>query len=630
MARPSIAISPPHPTTSTSKLERHHLSPTSDDDSSPSSHHTASSESDSDPDLARQNFYRSSISALPTNLSSSSSASEPDAPYTPTRPSLHHLRTSSRRSGTPRTARRDVGPKPAHSRPGAKRATREEKQDPPPDLPLVLLHVTLLPLPREWGCKGVEGALKEETRRRLELLRGRVGGEVGRRGLLVAHPGGEYEVLEERVLRSLGVEGRRVEDGHFVGGVGMGEDEEVDEEEREEEDEKEERVDSGTEGEEGARKCGTCCKRVGGLEDGVGGKRRWDVQVFAGNGRMTADTWALSWGEMEMVDVLVTPWVSGEERTGLEKALAAEAEQERFREKEEKHEQEREAKELKEAHAVQAKKVQDWEEEWRRSRKEETEKRLLETAQMEEKMAALEAHIMDLHDSQQRREHSKAELRKPRHTFEDLPPAFKPEQVPIEVLLRNYLLLLAKDFRNIAIVVLLAVTVMLSMQVVALQSAGQLDRFDSCKAIGQSLAESLAQLKLQNERVVANDSWIPIQQMIGPSVDVASSAAIQVLPVEHMSVEQTLQPVPEQAMEEQVESRKVVGEMQESEQVLDEPVEPQRAPDEKRGFKHMVHKLVESPEMTEDTYEAKQMGVVNGEVSDSIVIETLNGIYDEV
>lgn len=447
---------------------------------------------------------------------------------------------------------------------------------------------------------------------------------MGRRGLLVAHPGGEYEVLEERVLRSLGVEGGRVRDGHFFGAGDV----EVEEEAYGEEGE--ERVDSGNEVEEGSRKCRTCCKRVGGLEDGVAGKRRWDVQVFAGNGRMTADTWALSWEEMEMVDVLVTPWVSGEEQAGLEKALAAEAEQERFREKEEKDEQERDAKELKEAHAVQAKKVQDWEEEWRRSREEETEKRLLETAQIEEKMAALEAQIMDLHDSQQRQEHSKAEMREPRHTFEDLPPAFKPEQVPIEVLLRNYLLLLAKDFRNIAIVVLLAVTVMLSMQVIALQSAGQLDRFDSCKAIGQSLAESLAQLKLQNARVVANDSWIPVQQMIGPSVDVASSAVIQVLPVEHMSVEQTLQPVPEQAMEEQVESRKVVDEMQESKQVVDEPVEPQRAPDEKRGFKHMVHKPVESPEVIEDTYEAKQMGMVDDEVSDSIVIETLNGMYDEM
>ncbi|KAI5842820.1 hypothetical protein BZA05DRAFT_411534 [Tricharina praecox] len=122
--------------------------------------------------------------------------------------------------------------------------------------PLVLLHVTLLFLP---GAE--EAILNKITPTMLE------------RGLLVEHPRGDYQLLEELIIDSLGLDDAAI--------AGM----EGDDDEEEEED-------------EWAKSLGV--RRVK-------AKSKWELRVYAANGLMTPGAWKRVWGEMERVDVEVGP-----------------------------------------------------------------------------------------------------------------------------------------------------------------------------------------------------------------------------------------------------------------------------------------------------------------------------------
>lgn len=120
--------------------------------------------------------------------------------------------------------------------------------------PLVLLHVTLLFLP------GAEEAIVNKiTPTMLE------------RGLLVEHPRGDYQLLEELIIDSLGLDDATI--------PGMEDDDE------EEED-------------EWAKSLGV--RRVK-------AKSKWELRVYAANGLMTPGAWKRVWGEMERVDVEIGP-----------------------------------------------------------------------------------------------------------------------------------------------------------------------------------------------------------------------------------------------------------------------------------------------------------------------------------
>jgi hypothetical protein len=119
--------------------------------------------------------------------------------------------------------------------------------------PLVLLHVTLLFLP---GAE--EAILRKITPTMLE------------RGLLIEHPRGDYQLLEELIIDSLGL------DEALVPGQEDQEDE-MDEWERS----------------LGVRR--------------LQGKRKWELRVYAANGLMTPGAWKRVWGEMERIDAEVGP-----------------------------------------------------------------------------------------------------------------------------------------------------------------------------------------------------------------------------------------------------------------------------------------------------------------------------------
>ena len=170
--------------------------------------------------------------------------------------------------------------------------------------PLVLLHVTVLPL--SWNYSHAMSApdlppalqiVKDNWR----LLQGQLGEAVLERGILLPHPQDDYEVLEERLLEALELPVRPrakiLKCGHYMGSETPSSDDEgrdqffqVDE-----------------------RKwcdiCGKDVKLEGSLVESS--EKRFRVKIYASNGLMRAGAWAACWREMERVDVELQPFIEG-------------------------------------------------------------------------------------------------------------------------------------------------------------------------------------------------------------------------------------------------------------------------------------------------------------------------------
>jgi len=215
----------------------------------------------------------------------------------------------------------------------------------PQHLPLVLLHVTILPMQMPYSnelmCRIMPEWLVENYRILEEKLQDIV---LMRRGLLIQHPREEYDVLEERILESLELKvPRLLKCGHFVGP-----DDESSEDEEHDDDRsvrgdsigRGSRMSGGTvtvedEGEDGysasnlndAGVCLDCHRQVKKPGNGVGaGNKRWDIKIYAANGLMRAGAWSAAWSEMERCDVEITPWIPNDVRKAIEKRLAEEKE----------------------------------------------------------------------------------------------------------------------------------------------------------------------------------------------------------------------------------------------------------------------------------------------------------------
>ncbi|EWC47163.1 hypothetical protein DRE_03532 [Drechslerella stenobrocha 248] len=171
---------------------------------------------------------------------------------------------------------------------------------PSPDAPpLVLLHVTLLPLPAQGAASSV---LANHLRRMISPT-------VVARGLLLPHPNDDYDALVAMVAENLGLDQETpppfkraptsaTDDGcasHSEGSY---------------------IASSGDEAQEPY--CPTCSRRRLKPEDARHNKPRrvrqsrkqndkwYSINIFASNGLMRAGAWSRSWEEMERVDVEVT------------------------------------------------------------------------------------------------------------------------------------------------------------------------------------------------------------------------------------------------------------------------------------------------------------------------------------
>ncbi|KAI0834275.1 hypothetical protein F5Y06DRAFT_174661 [Hypoxylon sp. FL0890] len=195
--------------------------------------------------------------------------------------------------------------------------------------PLVLLHVTLLPLRWVWGdllnnldtdeMSDQAKSLRESWR----ILQDRIGDTVIERGILLGHPQNDYELLEERLLEALELPLRRrariLECGHYLGPSNEGSVTE----------------DEGSEDEWGSVRsravdrrhwCSTCKNEI--RYDSLGTGKIFRVKVYASNGLMRAGAWAACWKEMERVDVELEPIVEPAVQEELVRLAAAHQERE--------------------------------------------------------------------------------------------------------------------------------------------------------------------------------------------------------------------------------------------------------------------------------------------------------------
>lgn len=250
--------------------------------------------------------------------------------HQPSNPSFEAKRSSpsvkSGRSPTGRASQR-TGTNP--------RAGREE-------FPLVLLHVTLIPLSLPYSRSTLQRVLSADVLAAHTLLQQKLNATVVGRGLLIPHPQEEYEVLEDRILEALDLRVPRIlKCGHFLGGerrrrtslcggrgnAGGAEGSVFSE------------MDSGFQS--GAstasgedmdirdhdyehlsleETCSSCPRQLKlpshGAKDAHG--RRWDMRVYAANGLMRDGAWCAAWREMERVDVEIGVLITDEVRARLE------------------------------------------------------------------------------------------------------------------------------------------------------------------------------------------------------------------------------------------------------------------------------------------------------------------------
>ncbi|KAH0555862.1 hypothetical protein GP486_006191, partial [Trichoglossum hirsutum] len=291
--------------------------------------------------------HSDSVSELPDEVLAYEGA-RPRSPYTPVK-----QRSPFRNPSSVRAIQLDVTPPFNHSgymtsplsgrhklstpsRNGTPRSIRSEsvkkKAGPKKEYPLILLHVTLLPITFPYSLELMMSVLPPYIIENYNLLKDKATETVLERGILVPHPREDYELLEERLLESLELKIPRIlQCGHFH----------LDKEDYDSED------DSCASEDGDADICADCGRRIRDGRRGAGsGHKRWSIKIYAANGLMRAGAWAAAWREMERVDVEIEPWIPEDLRRELDmrRLEQEEAEEQRRREAEE-EELQREAEE---------------------------------------------------------------------------------------------------------------------------------------------------------------------------------------------------------------------------------------------------------------------------------------------
>ncbi|KAK1967649.1 hypothetical protein LY78DRAFT_679966 [Colletotrichum sublineola] len=202
--------------------------------------------------------------------------------------------------------------------------------------PLVLLHVTLLPLRWQWAEileQTSSDALSPEAKTLREAwhhLHDRVADTVCERGILLSHPQEDYEILEERLLEALDLPLRRrarvLECGHYIGPsneMTAGNDSDS------EEDEYDDDAAAAARRRSGAlvktHWCHTCRHDI--RYESLGPGKIFRIKVYASNGLMRTGAWAACWKEMERVDVEIEPIVESAVLDELERLVFAQSQQ---------------------------------------------------------------------------------------------------------------------------------------------------------------------------------------------------------------------------------------------------------------------------------------------------------------
>ena len=190
------------------------------------------------------------------------------------------------------------------------------------EYPLVLLHLTLLPIPLIYSQQTMESVLPPSILENWKLLLEKATPTVLERGILIPHPKEDYDLLEERLLESLELKTPRIlKCGHFH----LSAEEEADILAADGE------SDSDNDDANDVDNCLDCGRRIRDGRFGTAGEgsKRWNIKLFAANGLMRAGAWNAAWREMERVDVEILPWMEEDMKRDLE--LRREEEEEKLR-----------------------------------------------------------------------------------------------------------------------------------------------------------------------------------------------------------------------------------------------------------------------------------------------------------
>lgn len=228
-----------------------------------------------------------------------------------------------RRSGSQMSSYSARSSYSTHSSP-TKRSSRSNRGSPQKatsnlrkEFPLVLLHCTMLPPTLLSQATSHEDALicdllPEPYQKRWHHLRDKLveDVEIKTRGILIAHPREDYDLLEERLLESLDLERPRIRHNHYFSTDNNGTDSGFESGSTTGDDNDGDGPDD--------TKCPDCGRKLRTDETA----RKWEVKVFAANGLLRAGAWGAAWQEMEKVDVEVRVWLPEDTRRDLEAKIA--------------------------------------------------------------------------------------------------------------------------------------------------------------------------------------------------------------------------------------------------------------------------------------------------------------------
>ncbi|KAK3117776.1 hypothetical protein LTR53_000464 [Teratosphaeriaceae sp. CCFEE 6253] len=376
------------------------------------------------PPLIRPSFMR------PESVRRMQMRSPPPYRNSPRQSVLRHNSGRSR-TGTPRSAQARGSPRPKLGRQGSG-VTEDGSILSEHEFPLVLLHATILPIVLPWCTDAVRDLLPDGVRADLHLLQSKVTETVLARGLLIPHPRDEFEMLEARILEALELQEERVTKcGHFRATS---------------------RGSSSSTGSEGCDSglgssvdgsladmdiCSTCSRPIQSSKSGVSvGGRKWNIKVYAANGLMRAPAWAAAWQDMERVDVEILPGIE----EGVRKQLHERDEHYAAVEADRAHRERRDQdlRELAEGRAYQ---------------------RASRAMPMEvSPHQLLELDRRELDRKQGASEPTTSSSPGAALSANDFPQVYAASQVPLSVLLKNYIFLLAQDRRNMAVFFLALLT----------------------------------------------------------------------------------------------------------------------------------------------------------------------------
>ncbi|CAN9092818.1 unnamed protein product [Alternaria alternata] len=397
---------------------------------------------------------------------------------------------------------------------GSRRRSIREPHSPrptptPQQAPLVLLHVTILPMQVPYSHDIMARIMPDWLVENYKLLEEKLQDIIlMRRGLLIPHPRDEYDLLEERILESLELKTPRLLPcGHFVPPE--------DEDDREDEDDvasvgdentgRGSRMSGGTltEGSNTSANgdhsmCIDCHRELKKPGKGIGaGTRKWDIKIYAANGLMRSAAWQACWNDMERCDVEIHPWIPEEVRKTLERR--AQEEQEADKRKQlytvelQRQIQEAAAKtKILEEEANEKKRKEEAElqksfEEAAAALQRSIEEKAAEKKKFEEDLQAklneakeavrleLEAKAIAESDAvAQRLRALESAIKEQEKAEAEASHRLRSDQIPLSTLMKNYVILLLSDKRNFVILLLAVAVAYLAMGMRAAQQQSPL------------------------------------------------------------------------------------------------------------------------------------------------------------